>query len=203
MVGVGSSTTLLGSSRRLMAMLLASAAAGAASIGVLHGWLQVLDGSVLTEMGVVAAGIAAIALVITGMRTLVGVAGTAVGSVLVLFLGNPLSAATSAPELLPAGWSTLGQALPPGAMTSAALGLGLRRGRRARSRAGAGRLVRGRAGAPGRRHGGGPPRARRRRRPGPDHRAPGPSRPRRLDHRAPPRRAGGREGPSTPATPTG
>jgi hypothetical protein len=32
-----------------------------------------------------------------------------------MFVGNPLSGITSAPELLPKPWGTLGQLLPPGA----------------------------------------------------------------------------------------
>ena len=32
-----------------------------------------------------------------------------------MLVGNPFSGMTSAPELLPTGWSTLGQLLPPGA----------------------------------------------------------------------------------------
>jgi hypothetical protein len=36
-----------------------------------------------------------------------------------MLLGNPLSGMTSAPEMLPNGWSTLGQLLPPGAAGTA------------------------------------------------------------------------------------
>jgi hypothetical protein len=32
-----------------------------------------------------------------------------------MLIGNPFSGMTSAPEMLPNGWSTLGQWLPPGA----------------------------------------------------------------------------------------
>ena len=32
-----------------------------------------------------------------------------------MLVGNPFSGMTSAPEMLPTGWSTLGQWLPPGA----------------------------------------------------------------------------------------
>ena len=32
-----------------------------------------------------------------------------------MLIGNPLSGLTSAPEMLPAGWGTLGQLLPQGA----------------------------------------------------------------------------------------
>jgi hypothetical protein len=45
--------------------------------------------------------------------------GLVVGAATVMLLGNPLSGATSAPELLPSGWSALGEVLPPGALTNA------------------------------------------------------------------------------------
>jgi hypothetical protein len=41
--------------------------------------------------------------------------GLALGAATVVLLGNPLSGLASAPELLPSGWGTLGQLLPPGA----------------------------------------------------------------------------------------
>jgi hypothetical protein len=36
-----------------------------------------------------------------------------------MLLGNPLSGLTSAPEMLPSGWGSLGQLLPPGAAGTA------------------------------------------------------------------------------------
>jgi hypothetical protein len=44
-----------------------------------------------------------------------GVAGTAIGWILFLVIGNPASGGSSAPELLPGFWRTLSQLLPPGA----------------------------------------------------------------------------------------
>ncbi|MDY6998366.1 MAG: ABC transporter permease [Actinomycetota bacterium] len=60
-------------------------------------------------------GVAAAALFLLGMGALFGRTGLALGAVLALLIGNPLSGLTSAPELLPAGWGTLGQLLPQGA----------------------------------------------------------------------------------------
>jgi hypothetical protein len=42
-------------------------------------------------------------------------AGTAIGALLFLVIGNPASGGSSAPELLPGFWRTLSQILPPGA----------------------------------------------------------------------------------------
>jgi hypothetical protein len=46
---------------------------------------------------------------------LFGRAGLAVGALLALLVGNPLSGLNSAPEMLPSGWGELGQWLPQGA----------------------------------------------------------------------------------------
>jgi len=61
-------------------------------------------------LGVLAAGLSML-----GLGSLFGRAGLAAGALVALLLGNPLSGLTSAPELLPSGWSTLGQWLPQGA----------------------------------------------------------------------------------------
>jgi hypothetical protein len=61
---------------------------------------------------------AAIALFVLGLHSLAGTAGLGLGAATVLLLGNPLSGLASAPELLPSGWGSLGQLLPPGATGS-------------------------------------------------------------------------------------
>lgn len=60
-------------------------------------------------------GIAAALLFVLGLGSLFGRAGLAIGAGLAVLVGNPLSGLTSAPEMLPAGWGTLGQLLPQGA----------------------------------------------------------------------------------------
>ncbi|MBB2923288.1 ABC transporter permease [Cellulomonas cellasea] len=60
-------------------------------------------------------GVAAIALTLLGLESLAGTPGFAVGAVLVMLVGNPLSGMTSAPELLVPPWGAFGQLLPPGA----------------------------------------------------------------------------------------
>ncbi|WP_021592982.1 hypothetical protein [Actinomadura welshii] len=52
---------------------------------------------------------------IAGLAAAIGRAGIGVGALTMLLLGNPLSAAASAPEMLPQPWGELGQFLPPGA----------------------------------------------------------------------------------------
>ena len=50
-----------------------------------------------------------------GLGSLFGRVGLAIGALLALLLGNPLSGLTSAPEMLPSGWGAFGQWLPQGA----------------------------------------------------------------------------------------
>lgn len=77
-----------------------------------------LDGDYRMTAGAAILGISATAWTILGLRTALGNAGLACGAVVLIVLGNPLSGLSSAPELLPAGWGTLGQLLPPGATGS-------------------------------------------------------------------------------------
>ena len=60
-------------------------------------------------------GVGAALLLLLGLGALFGKAGLGVGALLAVLVGNPLSGLTSAPEMLPAGWGTLGQLLPQGA----------------------------------------------------------------------------------------
>ena len=61
-------------------------------------------------LGVLAAGLSML-----GLGSLFGRVGLAIGALLALLLGNPLSGLNSAPEMLPSGWGALGQWLPQGA----------------------------------------------------------------------------------------
>ncbi|NYJ08842.1 hypothetical protein [Petropleomorpha daqingensis] len=101
--------------------LRAAAAVAMATVGgmvtatVLGTWLGSVQSGWWTTTGVVALGMAATALVLLGLHALFREIGFALGAAVIVLLGNPLSGLTSAPELLPSGWGTLGQLLPPGA----------------------------------------------------------------------------------------
>lgn len=60
-------------------------------------------------------GLLGCGLIVLGLGSLFGRTGLAVGALLALLVGNPLSGLSSAPEMLPRGWGTLGQWLPQGA----------------------------------------------------------------------------------------
>ncbi len=101
--------------RQLVGVLVGAALSAVVTVAVLHGWLGSLDGNVWAEWAAVAGGVTAIAFVLIGMNALLGRAGLVVADLALVLLGNPLSAATSAPELLPTGWSAIGHAMPLGA----------------------------------------------------------------------------------------
>ena len=104
-----------GASRQLTGTVTAAALAASVAVAVLHGWFGSLAGNVLAEWAAIAGGITAIALVLIGMHALLGRAGLVTADLALVLLGNPLSAATSAPEMLPTGWSAIGHWMPLGA----------------------------------------------------------------------------------------
>ncbi|WP_067841596.1 hypothetical protein [Nocardia lijiangensis] len=91
---------------------------GLLSIAIVQGWLSVLPGSYLTLAAVAGLVSFAVAGAVTGLAAVIGPAGIGVAALTMLLIGNPFSAATSAPELLPQPWGAIGQLLPPGAAAS-------------------------------------------------------------------------------------
>lgn len=81
--------------------------------------LRYVFGSIDQSIWGVAAGLTlgllAAGLFMLGLGSLFGRVGLAIGALLALLLGNPLSGLNSAPEMLPSGWGALGQWLPQGA----------------------------------------------------------------------------------------
>lgn len=114
-VGAAMTTAVAGVGRRVVGVVLTAAFAGVALTGIAQSWLGVLDGSWWAEAGVIALGIAAVGLTLVGLEALFGLAGLGIGAAVIMLVGNPFSGMTSAPEMLPAGWATVGQWLPPGA----------------------------------------------------------------------------------------
>ncbi|SNS27379.1 hypothetical protein SAMN06893096_10314 [Geodermatophilus pulveris] len=108
-----------GPARRAAGAVVLALLGGPTAVAVLHGWLGALGGDWPAEAAVVSLGLAATSLGVLGVAAVAGRVGLVLAELTVVVLGNPLSAAASAPELLPAGWSELGQALPPGAVVAA------------------------------------------------------------------------------------
>jgi hypothetical protein len=99
----------------LVFLAAASGAIALAVIGVVQGWLGVLDGGWLLNAGAVALTVLAIGTTVAGLLRLIGPPGIGVAALLFVLIGNPWSGVTSAPELLPPAASFIGQLLPPGA----------------------------------------------------------------------------------------
>lgn len=119
-IAAGALTQLVrAGAKRMIGAITFAATGGLALAAVLQYWLGSFEGSYLGNAGVIALSIAAISLTLLGLEWLLGTAGLALGGAVMMLLGNPLSGMTSAPEMLPGGWSTLGQFLPPGAAGTA------------------------------------------------------------------------------------
>ncbi|MBB5918522.1 hypothetical protein BJY24_007434 [Nocardia transvalensis] len=113
--GVLVSLLVPGVRSRLVGLVTFGIASGLLSMAVVQGWLSLLPGSYLALASIGGLVSFAVAGTIAGLATLIGPPGIGVGALLMLLIGNPFSAATSAPELLPQPWGAIGQLLPPGA----------------------------------------------------------------------------------------
>jgi hypothetical protein len=118
LTGIAASFAVKGTAARLVTLLVSSVLAGLWASLIAGNWFGVLPGS-WAVVGVAALSVLSVSAAIVGAHTLVGRVGVAIVAPVVLLLGNPLSAAGSAPQLLPDGWAALGQALPPGATVQA------------------------------------------------------------------------------------
>jgi hypothetical protein len=100
---------------RVAALVGAAALAGLVGAGIAQGWLGVLGGDWWVNAGVLGLTVLAVGATVAGLAALFGRAGAALGALLMVLVGNPLSGISSAPELLPQPAGALGQLLPPGA----------------------------------------------------------------------------------------
>ncbi|WP_446225175.1 hypothetical protein ACTWPB_08725 [Nocardia sp. IBHARD005] len=103
---------------RLAGLATFAVAGGLLSTLVFHTWLSILPGTYLELAAIAGLASFAVAATIVGLAAAIGPPGIGLGALTMLLVGNPFSAATSAPELLPQPWGTLGQLLPPGAAAS-------------------------------------------------------------------------------------
>jgi hypothetical protein len=113
--GVLISLFVSGTWRRLGAILAYGAVAGLGLTGILQGWFHTLQGSYWANAGAIGLGVVATAAIIVGFNALIGRAGIALGAIITLFIGNPLSSLAQPKEFLPAPWGDVGQWLVPGA----------------------------------------------------------------------------------------
>ncbi|WP_280240558.1 hypothetical protein [Nocardia abscessus] len=100
---------------RLAGLGLYAAGAGVFSATVVAIFLSLLPGPYLALAGVIGLMSVAVAATIVAAGVVAGRIGLGIGGLTFLLLGNPLSAASTGPEMLPQPWGTIGQLLPPGA----------------------------------------------------------------------------------------
>ncbi|MEI2732954.1 MAG: ABC transporter permease [Dermatophilaceae bacterium] len=116
-----SATSLLIRRRRwrVIAATLYAVVGGFVLTALLQSWLGSLSGNLWANAAVLASGVAAVAFAVLGLESVFGTKGLGLGAVVMMLLGNALSGAGSAPELLPSGWGAVGQWLPAGATNTA------------------------------------------------------------------------------------
>ncbi|MGH1526035.1 ABC transporter permease [Leifsonia sp. L25] len=113
--GVLISLLVAGSRRRLGAVALYGVVGGLAVTGILQGWFGILQGDYGVNALAVGLAMFATAAFVVGMNALFGRVGVAIGAVLTVLVGNPLSAAAQPLQFLVGPWGAIGQWLVPGA----------------------------------------------------------------------------------------
>jgi hypothetical protein len=104
--------------RQVVGLVVLAAVSAAAAFLIAQTFLGALPGEHWATWAGLAMTILAIEAATAGLIALIGPPGLVVSAALFVFLGNPFSGVTSAPDLLPVGVHHLGQWLPPGAGAS-------------------------------------------------------------------------------------
>ncbi|MEU1994993.1 hypothetical protein ABZ511_11120 [Nocardia gamkensis] len=116
--GVLLSLLIPGIAGKLIGLATFGVAGGLLGMAIIQGWMSVVPGSYLVLAAVAGLVSFAVAGAVVGLAAVLGRAGIGIAALTMLLIGNPFSAATSAPELLPQPWGAVGQLLPPGAAAS-------------------------------------------------------------------------------------
>jgi hypothetical protein len=113
--GILVSLLVVGVWRRLVSLTAYAVIAGAGLAAIMQAWFGVLQGDYLANAAAVALSLFATGATIVGLNALIGPAGIAVGAIITLLIGNPISAAGQPLEFLPEPWGAIGQWFVPGA----------------------------------------------------------------------------------------
>jgi hypothetical protein len=101
--------------RRAGLVVLGALMVGPAAALIVQTWLGVVDGDFVTNAAALSLTVLAVAATVAGLEALLGHAGTALGALTMILIGNPFAAVATGPEMLPRPVGELGQLLPPGA----------------------------------------------------------------------------------------
>jgi ABC-2 family transporter len=113
--GIVSTLLATGVAGRIGLLLAGSVLSGLAATAIVQSWLDIVGGSWAANAAVLSLTVLAVGSIIAGLKALLGEPGIALGALTMILVGNPFSAAATAPELLPRPAGGLGQLLPPGA----------------------------------------------------------------------------------------
>lgn len=113
--GLLAGITLRRTGHRLAFVAGLAVVAGLVAAALIQPVLGITDGSYWALAGTIALLVGGIAATVAGLGSVLGVGGAGLGMALMILVGNPLSSAASAPEMLPQPWGEVGQLLPPGA----------------------------------------------------------------------------------------
>lgn len=117
--GMLSLTLINGTWRRFATATLYSVIAGALTALILNVWFGIIPGDFATLWAALSATYLATAAFIVGVSALSSpLIGLAVGAVITMFIGNPISGATMPSVFLPGAWGQIGQMLVPGASST-------------------------------------------------------------------------------------
>ena len=103
---------------RLASLLALGVGAGLMATLATNVVVGAFSGHFLAVWGVASLFVLALAFPIAAFQVILGIAGTGVGLLVFLVIGNPASGGSTAPELLPGFWRAVSQVLPPGAATT-------------------------------------------------------------------------------------
>jgi ABC-2 family transporter protein len=101
--------------RRAGIVVLGALMVGPVGALIVQNWLDVVDGNFAANAAALSLTVLAVAATVAGLEALLGHAGTLIGALTMILIGNPFAAVASGPEMLPRPVGDLGQLLPPGA----------------------------------------------------------------------------------------
>jgi hypothetical protein len=115
LAGLALAVVVPGWRSRLLGLIGYAVLAGLVATAILQGGLGILEGDYLWNAAVIALFALAVAATVAGLGAALGGPGLGLGVLVAFLVGNPLSAVTSAPELITPPWGEVGQWLPAGA----------------------------------------------------------------------------------------
>lgn len=116
--GILISFLVVGVIRRLVALLVYAAATGTVVALILQTLFGILQGDFVMTALALGVSMLATASIIVGCTALLGTRGIAVGSVVTMLIGNPISAASLPVQFLVGPFGTIGQYFVPGAASA-------------------------------------------------------------------------------------